>query len=516
MADTTYTTDSNMSLELIDGDTNKKNTFFLTNFYAGRNTVNILRLTATTPVELHYSEKGNCNELNYSFALIFPKAILNATRLDSIRFLDELALWSSYIKETETECHIYLLSRTKQIVDASGTEFLLQNLPVAHKPSSVTDIALIYRKLNDVNQYCVKTWLDIVNHSGINASPFRFINDSPVVPLGNETDIRLRLFNITGKNIDLQKLRLQLHFDVFESLMQSPDALMAKSTLDSISQISCSYRKKTSDSHTSATLVSFTKNTASAQSIYRAVFDFNQNAAALGDLKAFGPEDQLVISIPKFQAHNMPGLSPMSLYYFNVVNYWDGMLSTSSKRSSYSESNNKPEISTNINVKGKVQESGYDLLPSGSIIIWNGDIVPAGWILCDGTKGTPNLQSRFVMGYGPRFNKGTYGGNANAEVINHTHGFKTDEAGKHTHKLILTNNSGTSDEQGYPAKNKHVALRSSDRNYAHNPSYSSSWYENLAEEIPHHTHGGTTNATGVEGTDKNLPPYFVLAYIMKL
>lgn len=518
MADNNYTTDSNMSFELIDGGTNKKNTFFLTNFYAGTNSINILRLTATDPVELYYSDKGNCNEFNYSFALIFPKAVLDATRLDGIRFLDQLAQWASYIKETETECHIYLLSRTKQLIDANGSEFLLQNLPIAHKSSSVTDIALLYRKFgNTADQYCIKTWLDIVNHSGINASPLRLVNDTPVIPLNGQRSMQLRLFNISGKNLDLQKLRLQLHFDIFEGLMQSPEALMPKSTFDNVSLINFSYKKKTSNSHSSVPLASFIKNTASGQSIYRAVFDFNQNAALIDDLKSFSPEDQLVISFPDFQAHNMPGTSPLTLYYFNTANYWDGMLTTSSKRSAYDENGiNQPEITGTVNIKGKVRESGYDLLPTGVIIIWKGDKVPDGWVLCDGNNNTPNLQSRFVMGYGPGYNKDTYGGNANAEVISHTHTFTTDEGGLHNHNVILTKNNGASDEQGWPANNNHFALRSTDRNATHNPNYATGVYNNnLTQNNGNHTHGGTTKATGVEGKDKNLPPYFVLAYIMK-
>ena len=38
-------------------------------------------------------------------------------------------------------------------------------------------------------------------------------------------------------------------------------------------------------------------------------------------------------------------------------------------------------------------------IPSGGIIIWSGAIanIPAGWFLCDGTNGTPDLTDRFVI-----------------------------------------------------------------------------------------------------------------------
>src|SRR5262245_59770881 len=44
-------------------------------------------------------------------------------------------------------------------------------------------------------------------------------------------------------------------------------------------------------------------------------------------------------------------------------------------------------------------------LPTGCICMWSGTIVtiPAGWHLCDGTGGTPDLRDKFVMGSGGSF-----------------------------------------------------------------------------------------------------------------
>ena len=41
---------------------------------------------------------------------------------------------------------------------------------------------------------------------------------------------------------------------------------------------------------------------------------------------------------------------------------------------------------------------GY--LPSGVIVLWSGTIasIPAGWALCNGTLGTPDLRDRFIVG----------------------------------------------------------------------------------------------------------------------
>lgn len=39
-------------------------------------------------------------------------------------------------------------------------------------------------------------------------------------------------------------------------------------------------------------------------------------------------------------------------------------------------------------------------VPSGAILMWSGTIsnIPSGWVLCDGTNGTPDLRDRFVVG----------------------------------------------------------------------------------------------------------------------
>lgn len=59
------------------------------------------------------------------------------------------------------------------------------------------------------------------------------------------------------------------------------------------------------------------------------------------------------------------------------------------------------------NFSGTVTASNFvgdvpGVIPIGGIIIWSGAIgaVPSGWNLCDGSNGTPDLRSRFVVGAG--------------------------------------------------------------------------------------------------------------------
>jgi hypothetical protein len=53
-----------------------------------------------------------------------------------------------------------------------------------------------------------------------------------------------------------------------------------------------------------------------------------------------------------------------------------------------------------------------DLIPSGVILMWAGLLadIPAGWNLCDGTNGTPDLRDRFIYGWTDGIDPGTTGG----------------------------------------------------------------------------------------------------------
>jgi len=111
-------------------------------------------------------------------------------------------------------------------------------------------------------------------------------------------------------------------------------------------------------------------------------------------------------------------------------------------------------------------------MQTGMILLWSGAIVdiPAGFALCDGSNGTPNLKNQFVVGAGD-----TYAVDANGGALTHTHPFT---ATLHAHYL----EAGTMVNSGVG-------------------------YENYTNE---HAVTGTTDATN------HLPPYYALAYIMKL
>jgi hypothetical protein len=72
------------------------------------------------------------------------------------------------------------------------------------------------------------------------------------------------------------------------------------------------------------------------------------------------------------------------------------------------------------------------LFPEDGIIMWVGETIPTGWVLCDGTNDTPDLRNRFLTfatNSGP-------GGLDNRTVVEggtHTHTGTTSDAGSHDH-----------------------------------------------------------------------------------
>ena len=62
-------------------------------------------------------------------------------------------------------------------------------------------------------------------------------------------------------------------------------------------------------------------------------------------------------------------------------------------------------------------------VPAGLIAAWSGaaSAVPAGWALCDGANGTPDLRGRFLVGAGGDYAVGDAGGAATEELSAYSH-----------------------------------------------------------------------------------------------
>jgi len=173
--------------------------------------------------------------------------------------------------------------------------------------------------------------------------------------------------------------------------------------------------------------------------------------------------------------------------------------------------------------------TGIGGVPAGIITMWSGSVasIPSGWALCDGNNGTPNLKDRFVVGAGGTYAVGTTGGSADAVVVAHSHAGSSDSAGNHNHSGSTsttgshTHTIGTRDpsfaSSGYYDYGR--TMVGDTRATARTDTTSSSGNHNHSLSIDSngdHTHSLSIDSTGESGTNKNLPPYYALAYIMKL
>jgi hypothetical protein len=81
---------------------------------------------------------------------------------------------------------------------------------------------------------------------------------------------------------------------------------------------------------------------------------------------------------------------------------------------------NNNTIQTLDNLYGIIGTSpSVSAVPSGGIIMWSGSIgsIPSGYVLCNGSNGTPDLRDRFIVGAGNSYSVGNNGGFASSGVV---------------------------------------------------------------------------------------------------
>jgi microcystin-dependent protein len=217
--------------------------------------------------------------------------------------------------------------------------------------------------------------------------------------------------------------------------------------------------------------------------------------------------------------------------------------------------------------------------PSGGIIMWSGSIasIPGGWLLCNGTSGTPDLRDRFIVGAGSTYAVNatggfatyslstaqlpshthtgttanvdinhTHSGTTNLQSNDHVHGFNVNTSAAGTHQHYNVFNVSTSNEGSLSASNTiarrgnyggdysydfssstseaNIGLTSNAGNHIHNvagntggisANHNHAFSTGAMSANNVHSHTFTTNATGSGAAIDNRPPYFALAYIMK-
>ena len=87
-----------------------------------------------------------------------------------------------------------------------------------------------------------------------------------------------------------------------------------------------------------------------------------------------------------------------------------------------------------VRVTGLITSGSTNIIPMGIIVMWSGSTsnVPAGWVLCNGTNGAPNLMDRFIVGAGSTY---TTGGTGNGTGGSNTVTLSVGNLPSHTHTV---------------------------------------------------------------------------------
>lgn len=123
---------------------------------------------------------------------------------------------------------------------------------------------------------------------------------------------------------------------------------------------------------------------------------------------------------------------------------------------------------------------------SGIIVMWSGaiDSIPNGWVLCDGNNNTPDLRNRFIVGAGDEYNVNNIGGSANVTLT-------TAQIPSHLHSAEYSTGSTLSGDSSTKTFVTSISQNSGSRSFS-------------------------TTTAGSGESHENRPPYYALAYIMKI
>lgn len=182
-------------------------------------------------------------------------------------------------------------------------------------------------------------------------------------------------------------------------------------------------------------------------------------------------------------------------------------------------------------------------LPAGIIMLWSGAIasIPSGWALCNGSNGTPDLRDRFVIGAGSTYSVGGTGGTSTmiyqtqvggehshggltgattltiSQIPAHDHGGVVGINGDHQHGLtgegVWRHGDGAGANVVGPGPGGAQYYRGgglTDTAGAHSHTISSQGGGTA------HDHTISQTSTGHTHLVTAVPPYYALAYIMKL
>jgi hypothetical protein len=162
----------------------------------------------------------------------------------------------------------------------------------------------------------------------------------------------------------------------------------------------------------------------------------------------------------------------------------------------------------------------HRMFPLGSVIRLYGSVITiaAGWALCDGTNGTPDLRDRFVVGAGNNYNPGATGGSKDAVVVSHSHGVNESA---HTHGPVAPTSGYWTGVPAFVGQmpagfNFSAGSRSPDGDLDGSRVVTGYDKNSVAVVLTSVKTNLSVENFGVSGTNANLPPYYALCFIMKV
>jgi len=150
-------------------------------------------------------------------------------------------------------------------------------------------------------------------------------------------------------------------------------------------------------------------------------------------------------------------------------------------------------------------------IPSKTIVMWQEqpEIIPNGWLFCDGQNGTPDLTDRFVFGATENYELGKFGGTVEEKLEN-------DQIGAHTHSIDISFSLSGAHTHTVPSGTG--SATSGLTRVSTNQGGTATATTNTVDTVGGHTHAFSLNiqSTGGDQPHENRPPYYALAYIMAI
>ena len=219
-----------------------------------------------------------------------------------------------------------------------------------------------------------------------------------------------------------------------------------------------------------------------------------------------------------------------------IVQTWLGIATETRTTNFELDVNGQANIRRWLSVRDSVVTDrfrGEGVIPTFGIVMYSG-VVSAnfpgglgtgeyvGWALCDGRNGTPDLRGRFIAGRSNTIN--TNYGYVNTERNNTDYNAIGDFGGEAEHILTVGE---------MPSHNHSGSTTSSDGNHSHGVqaptscedyvgasqsgcTYARGSTSTSTNSAGSHSHNVTVTPEGGDGAHENRPPYYVLAFLMKL